>query len=226
VRPETKGGSEATVRVAKADLVPTEANLITAYATFREAVVACEELMATLNERPHRATRQPPAKMLAEERQHLHTLLAEPYAGALGETRAAPEDQTIGLRDVPYSTPPGHIGQEVWVRMEEVVVVGRDTGAAWSRSSVTSSRRPAGATPVRSACGRWVLGCRLTRTRSGNRGPVAAPDRMPTATYRCRRAAPVPMHSDSIDPAVHPSVDLRDHASLIPFNRYFTRHSS
>jgi hypothetical protein len=116
------------VRVAKADLVPTEANLITAYATFREAVVACEELMATLNERPHRATRRPPAKMLAEERQHLHTLPAEPYAGALGETRAAPEDQTIGLRDVPYSTPPGHIGQEVWVRMEEVVVVGRDTG--------------------------------------------------------------------------------------------------
>jgi hypothetical protein len=111
--PETKGGSEATVRLARADLVPTEANLLTAYATFREAVVACEELMATLNERPHRATRRPPAEMLAEDRQHLHTLPAEPYAAALGETRTVREDQTISLRDVPYSTPPGHIGQEV-----------------------------------------------------------------------------------------------------------------
>jgi transposase len=32
--PESKGGSEATVRVAKADLVPTEANLLPAYPSF------------------------------------------------------------------------------------------------------------------------------------------------------------------------------------------------
>jgi transposase len=145
--PETKGGSEATVRVAKADLVPTEANLLTAYATFREAVVAGEELMATLNERPHRATRRPPAEMLAEERQHLHTLPAEPYAAALGETRTVREDQTIRLGDVPYSTPPGHIGQEVWVRVEgeEVVVVGRDAGGCLAeiiRHELSTPGRP------------------------------------------------------------------------------------
>ena len=32
--PESKGGSESTVRVAKADLVPTECNLLPAYDTF------------------------------------------------------------------------------------------------------------------------------------------------------------------------------------------------
>lgn len=31
--PETKGGSEATVRIAKADLVPTSANLLPQYKT-------------------------------------------------------------------------------------------------------------------------------------------------------------------------------------------------
>jgi transposase len=31
--PETKGGSEATVRVAKADLVPTDANLVEGYSS-------------------------------------------------------------------------------------------------------------------------------------------------------------------------------------------------
>jgi transposase len=126
--PETKGGSEATVRVAKADLVPTEANLLLAYGSFKGLVVACEEQMAILNGRPHRATRRPPLEMLAEERQHLHTLPPEPYAAALGETRSVREDQTVRLGDVPYSTPPGHVGEEVWVRVEgeEVVVVGRD----------------------------------------------------------------------------------------------------
>ncbi|PZS26061.1 MAG: hypothetical protein DLM58_21290, partial [Pseudonocardiales bacterium] len=36
--PESKGGSEATVRVAKADLVPTEANLLSQYGSFQELV--------------------------------------------------------------------------------------------------------------------------------------------------------------------------------------------
>ena len=33
---QSKGGVEATVRIAKADLVPTEANLLEQYATFAE----------------------------------------------------------------------------------------------------------------------------------------------------------------------------------------------
>jgi transposase len=34
--PQSKGGVEATVRIAKADLLPTEANLLEQYATFAE----------------------------------------------------------------------------------------------------------------------------------------------------------------------------------------------
>src|SRR5947208_4098534 len=41
--PESKGGVEATVKVAKADLVPTDANLRGAYASFAELVAACDQ---------------------------------------------------------------------------------------------------------------------------------------------------------------------------------------
>ena len=72
--PESRGGSEATVRVAKADLVPTDANLLPEYGSWGELVAACEAFMTMINARPHRATRRPPEVMLAEERQHLHRL--------------------------------------------------------------------------------------------------------------------------------------------------------
>jgi hypothetical protein len=39
--PESKGGAEATVRIAKADLVPTNANFLAAYDTFAELTNAC-----------------------------------------------------------------------------------------------------------------------------------------------------------------------------------------
>jgi transposase len=57
--PETKGGSEATVRVAKADLVPTEANLLEEYGSFDELKEACEKFCAEVNARPHTETRRP-----------------------------------------------------------------------------------------------------------------------------------------------------------------------
>src|SRR5207244_3372458 len=40
--PESKGGSEATVRVAKADLVPAEANLLEQYRSFAQLAAACD----------------------------------------------------------------------------------------------------------------------------------------------------------------------------------------
>lgn len=47
--PESRGGSEPTERVAKADLVPTEANLLADDASWAERVDACEGLMAEGN---------------------------------------------------------------------------------------------------------------------------------------------------------------------------------
>lgn len=43
--PESKGGSEATVRIAKADLVPTDVNLRDDYQSWAELVEACEAFM-------------------------------------------------------------------------------------------------------------------------------------------------------------------------------------
>lgn len=55
--PRSKGGSAATVRIATADLVPTEANLQSAYASFGELRAACVAWCAEVNARPHRTTR-------------------------------------------------------------------------------------------------------------------------------------------------------------------------
>ena len=72
--PQSKGGSEATVRVAKADLVPTDHNLRPQYGSFAELETACQELMAEVNTRPHRSTMEPPVIRLAEEHERLHPL--------------------------------------------------------------------------------------------------------------------------------------------------------
>jgi hypothetical protein len=82
--PESKGGSEATVRVAKADLVPTDANLLGAYPDFAALESACDDFCHEVNNRAHRVTRRAPAEMLAEERHRLHRLPASAYTAALG----------------------------------------------------------------------------------------------------------------------------------------------
>lgn len=57
--PESKGGSESTVRVAKADLVPTEANLLPAHPSFSALERACAEFCAQVNGREHREEPSP-----------------------------------------------------------------------------------------------------------------------------------------------------------------------
>ena len=58
--PESKGGSESTVKIAKADLVPTEANLLDEYRSFAELEAACAAAMASFNGRVHSVTRRIP----------------------------------------------------------------------------------------------------------------------------------------------------------------------
>lgn len=123
--PESKGGAEATVKIAKADLVPTSANLREAYPGFAELVVACEQFCRKVNTRVHRETAAVPAERLLIEGRHLHVLPAEPYALALGQQRLVDDDQTIRFSSVRYSTPPGWVGSKVWCRVvgEELVIV-------------------------------------------------------------------------------------------------------
>jgi transposase len=125
--PETKGGSESTVRIAKADLVPTDTNLRPAHASFAELAAACAAFCAEVNGRVHRETGRRPDELLAQERAQLHVLPVEPYTAALGEGRTVGDDQTVRLGSVRYSVPREHVGSDVWVRVvgDEVVIVAR-----------------------------------------------------------------------------------------------------
>ena len=143
----TKGGVEATVRVAKADLVPTEANVLGGYGSWAELEAACEAVCAELNGRDHRVTRRAPAEMLVEERARLHRLPAHPYTAAFGVTRTVGCPQPMVQQDwCLYSVPWALAGETVWVRLhgEEVVIthVGTDGPVEVARHRVTTPGNP------------------------------------------------------------------------------------
>src|SRR5215210_4876140 len=124
--PQSKGGSEATVRIASADLVPTDANLRSSYASFAELRRECDAFCERINARSHRTTRRPPIEMLAEERERLHPLPAEPFTAAFGVTRGVGEIYPLVEFDGgEYSVPDDYVSQEVWVRQQddEIVIV-------------------------------------------------------------------------------------------------------
>lgn len=124
VDPQTKGGSEATVRVAKADLVPTEANLLEEYAAFTDLQAACAAFGEQVNTRVHRSTGRVPVELLAEERERLHVLPAQPVTVAFGQTRRVCWDATISVDGVRYSVPHTFVDERVWARWsgDELVV--------------------------------------------------------------------------------------------------------
>ena len=99
--PASKGGSESTVKLAKADLVPTDANLLPEYGSFAELEAACQGFCDQVNARPHRITRRAPAEMLAEERARLHPVPAAPFTAALGVTRKVDAHVAGDLRGRP-----------------------------------------------------------------------------------------------------------------------------
>jgi transposase len=146
--PQSKGGSEATVKIARADLVPTDHNLRPAYASFQELEVACEEFMAHVNTRPHRATQEPPVIRLAEEHEHLHRLPRRPHTVCFGQTRKVSWQSTISVGGALYSVPHGLIDERVWTRAEgdALVVVHADSPDGpkeVARHRLTTPGRPA-----------------------------------------------------------------------------------
>ena len=129
--PQSKGGSEATVRIASADLVPTDANLLPEYSSFAEYRRACDHFCDEVNTRPHRVTRCPPIERLAQERERLHPLPTQPYTAAFGVGRKVGESVPVLQFDGgEYSVPDDYVSQEVWVRQQDdeiiIVHVGRD----------------------------------------------------------------------------------------------------
>jgi hypothetical protein len=128
--PASKGGSESTVKIAKADLVPTDANLLPGYASFAELEAACTAFCEEVNARPHRVTRRAPAEMLAEERTRLHPVPDAPLTAALGMTRRVDAMSLVSFEGGQYSVPHQLAGQVVWVRRhgEQVVIIAAGPG--------------------------------------------------------------------------------------------------
>lgn len=127
--PASKGGTESSVRIAKADLVPTDANLLDSYDTFADLEAACEAFGDLVNTRPHRVTRRPPIEMLAEERHRLHPVAVAPFTVAFGVTRVVPPNTPmVAFEYGQYSVPHHLMGQTVWIRVhgrgadEQVVI--------------------------------------------------------------------------------------------------------
>jgi transposase len=130
--PESKGGSESTVKLAKADLVPTDYNMLDGYGSAGEFEAACAQVAAELNGRPHAVTRKVPAELLVVERQHLHAVPDVAYTAAFGESRSVGWSATVSFRGARYSVPHALAGTTVWVRAsaaEVVIVAGEGSGA-------------------------------------------------------------------------------------------------
>jgi transposase len=125
--PQSKGGSENAVKIAKADLVPTSANLLEEYRTFAQLEAACREFVEEVNGRVHRETRRRPAEALTEERNRLHPLPQKPFTVAFGTTRRVNWD-TISVEGVRYSVPHELVDTRVWARFhgDELIVTAVD----------------------------------------------------------------------------------------------------
>ena len=127
--PATKGGSESSVKVAKADIVPRDTNLLPEYATFAEVEAACDAFMDMVNNREHRITRRKPAAMLLEEQPRLHRIPQEAHSISFGLSRKVPDNTPmITFENGQYSVPAYLLGARVFVRShgvgaEEQVIV-------------------------------------------------------------------------------------------------------
>ena len=125
--PESKGGSEATVRIAKADLVPTQANLRSGYNSFAELAEACEAFCTKVNTRVHRETARIPAEAWRPSRRgciRCRSRRSPPRPERPGWS--TPTDHPVRVGALLHPTGPGR--HQVWVRR-------RGRGAAHHRHS-------------------------------------------------------------------------------------------
>nr|WP_237762422.1 IS21 family transposase [Arthrobacter sp. ERGS1:01] len=125
--PASKGGVENAVKIAKADLVPQETNLLPGYRSFAELEAACEAFMEDVNSRVHRSTLEIPKEMLGVvERHRLHPVPAAPITASFGQTRQVPPNTPmLVFQQARYSVPHTLMGERVWVRgtEDEVIIV-------------------------------------------------------------------------------------------------------
>jgi len=132
--PESKGGSEATVRIAKADLLPRDTNLLAEYGSFAEFEAACVAFGERVNARAHAVTGQPPALLLEQERARLHPVAKQVFTLALGDERSVNKDSLVQHERARYSVPHELAQADARVLVREhgelVIITLVETGAA------------------------------------------------------------------------------------------------
>ena len=116
--PESKGGSESSVKLAKADVLPRPDNLVAEYSSFAELEQACEQASERFNSRVHRETNERPRDRLGREREHLHALPQHPYSVAIGQTRSVSWSSLVSFEGARYSVPYQLCEEVVYVRRE------------------------------------------------------------------------------------------------------------
>ena len=126
--PQSKGGSEATVRIAKADLVPTEHNLRGEYEDFAELERGVRGVL-----RPRQHARAPDHAPGAGGDARRGARAAAPAAGGAAHGLLRPDAQGVLAVDDPvggalYSVPSTLVDERVWARVDgdELVVVHAD----------------------------------------------------------------------------------------------------
>ncbi|MFT2018427.1 Mu transposase domain-containing protein [Streptomyces sp. 796.1] len=136
------GSTQAGVRVAAADLAPTDADLRREYASFAELQAACQEFGQWFNGQvrhwqgqrpateaevdPEQASETAtPAQRLAVERNRLHPLPSAPCTLGIGQQARVGERDTVAYDMASYAVPADLVGNQVWLRATrgELVVV-------------------------------------------------------------------------------------------------------
>jgi hypothetical protein len=119
--PASKGGVENAVKLAKADIVPTDTNLGEQYESFAALQDACTAFMTKVNHRVHSTTKRVPADMLTVEQQQLHPIPETAHTITFGETRQiAVNTPMVAYQGGSYSGPHLLLGEPVWVRTHGV----------------------------------------------------------------------------------------------------------
>ncbi len=91
--PASKGGVENAVKLAKADIVPTETNLLPQYGSFADVEAACSQFVTEINARVHRMTgRVWPNKVAGSE----YWQCSKVTIGVLSGTRRVTQRRGVG----------------------------------------------------------------------------------------------------------------------------------
>lgn len=115
--PQSKGGSESSVKLAKADLLPRPGNFRPEYTSFEDLTRACHTWCEEVNHRVHTVTRATPVSLLEKERPHFHALPTDAFTPALGVSRRVPVNTPmVSFEGGQYSVPETWCGREVFVR--------------------------------------------------------------------------------------------------------------